>query len=345
MKKILNKKFLSMALVLSLLVLSLAGCSGGSDKSDDSATKDGNKNIVFADAGWDSIKFHNAVAGTVAEEVFGYTWEEIPGSTPVVHEGTITGEIDVHMEEWTDNIPSYTKDLEAGKLKELGVNFDDNYQGFYVPKYVIEGDPERDIEAMAPDLKTVEDLKKYADIFPDEENPGRGRVYGAIPGWEVDTIMNNKYMYYGLDETFEYFRPGSEAALGSALSGAYEKGEAVVGYYWEPTWLMGKYDFVLLEDAPYDKDTYLDGETALPPVKVTIAVSNDFADGDNEDFIDFLSNYSTSSQLTSDALAYMQDNDANYIEAARWFIEEHIDLIGDWLSEEDLNTLKDSMDI
>ena len=188
-------------------------------------------------------------------------------------------------------------------------------------------------------------MKKYADIFPDEENPGRGRVYGAIPGWEVDTIMNNKYMYYGLDETFEYFRPGSEAALGSALSGAYEKGEAVVGYYWEPTWLMGKYDFVLLEDAPYDKDTYLDGETALPPVRVTIAVSNDFAEGGNEDFIDFLSNYSTSSQLTSDALAYMQDNDANYIEAARWFIEEHIDLIGDWLSEEDLNTLKDSMDI
>lgn len=320
------KRFLSLLIIGLLLVTSLAACTGG-----DSAS---GGHIKFADAGWDSIKFHNAVAGTIAAEAFGYTWEEVPGSTPVVHEGTITGEIDVHMEEWTDNIPTYMKDLEAGKLKELGVNFDDNYQGFYVPRYVIEGDSERGIEAMAPDLKTVEDLKKYPDVFPDEEDKEMGRIYGAIPGWEVDNIMYNKYMYYGLDESFTYFRPGSEAALASALSGAYERGEPVVGYYWEPTWLMGKYDFVLLDDAPYDKDTYLEGETALPPVRVTIAVSNDFAEGDNDEIIDFLSKYSTSSQLTSDALAYMQDNDADYVEAAKWFIGENEDLIKEWLGEE-----------
>ena len=181
------KKFLSLFLVSVLLVGTLAACSG------DNSAEGGH--IKFADAGWDSVKFHNAVAGTIAEKAYGYTWEEVPGSTPVVHEGILTGEIDIHMEEWTNNIQSYMTDLEAGKLTELGVNFDDNYQGFYVPRYVIEGDSERGIEAMAPDLKTVEDLKNYADVFVDEENPDMGRVYGAIPGWEVDTIMNNKYMH------------------------------------------------------------------------------------------------------------------------------------------------------
>ncbi|MFB0972311.1 MAG: hypothetical protein QMB54_04940, partial [Neofamilia sp.] len=34
----------------------------------------GKKEIKFADAGWDSIKFHNAVAGTILEELYGYTW-------------------------------------------------------------------------------------------------------------------------------------------------------------------------------------------------------------------------------------------------------------------------------
>ena len=85
--------------------------------------------IVFADVGWDSIKLNNAIAGLIAEEVFGYTWTEVPSSTPIAHEALINGEIDVHMEEWTDNIPSYQTDLEAGKFVELGINFNDNYQG------------------------------------------------------------------------------------------------------------------------------------------------------------------------------------------------------------------------
>lgn len=328
MKGVLHlKRFLSILIAGLFAIIGLTACVGGGSTS--------KGNIKFADVGWDSIKFHNAVAGIIAEEAFGYTWQEVPGSTPVVHEGILSGEVDVHMEEWTANIPTYTADLKEGRLVELGVNFDDNFQGFYVPRYVIEGDSERGIEAVAPNLKTVEDLKEYSDIFKDEEVAGKGRVYGSIPGWETDDIMHNKYLHYGLDENFIYFRPGSSAALASALQGAYEKGEPVVGYYWEPTWLMGKYDFVLLEDEPYDENTYLDGKTALPAVKVTIAVSNDFNnDETNSEMIEFLSKYSTSSQLTSDALAYMQDNNESYEETAKWFIKEHEDLIVEWLGDE-----------
>src|SRR5690606_879288 len=104
---------------------------------------------------WDSIKFHNAVAGLIAERLYGYSWREVPGSTTVLHEGLIKGEIDIHMEVWTDNIATYEADLAEGKFKDLGVNFDDNYQGLYVPRYVIEGDAERGIEPLAPDLKYV----------------------------------------------------------------------------------------------------------------------------------------------------------------------------------------------
>ena len=123
-------------------------------------------------------------------------WEEVPGSSPVTHEGVLSGEIDVHMEEWTMNIPTYEDDVAQGRMQQLSVNFDDNRQGFYVPRYVIEGDSEKGIEPMAPDLKTVEDLKKYPDVFPDEENPSKGRVYGAIPGWDADDLMFAKYEYY-----------------------------------------------------------------------------------------------------------------------------------------------------
>lgn len=301
------------------------------------------KEIAFADVGWDSVKFHNAVAGLIAEQIFGYKWREVPGSTTVLHEGLLKGEIDVHMEEWTDNLATYEKDLNEGKFKDLGVNFDDNDQGFYVPRYVIEGDAERGIKAMAPDLKYVWDLKKYPDIFPDAEIKGMGRVYGAIPGWEVDKIIHNKYLHYNLDENFVYFRPGSDAALSSALTSAYEKGEPIVAYYWEPTWLMGKYDFVLLKDKPFDANTYLEGKTKLPSVKVNIGVSNKFYEQSPE-MVGFLTKYKTSSALTSEALAHMQETESNYIETAKWFLKQHDELIDQWLNPGDAQKIRAYLD-
>ena len=179
------------------------------------------------------------------------------------------------------------------------------------------------------------------ELFPDDEDPDRGRVYGAIPGWEADEIMYNKYLHYGLDETFTYFRPGSDPALQTAIISAYDRGEPVVAYYWEPTWLLGMYDMVLLEDEPYDRDTYLLGQSALPAVRVTVCASNNFADNEaHKDFIDFLSNYGTSSELTSEGLAYMQETGADYIETAKWFLREHEELLDAWLKPEDAEAMK-----
>ncbi|CDZ75714.1 ABC transporter permease [Peptoniphilus sp. ING2-D1G] len=328
-------KFKKFSLLLVLLCFLLVGCSSNS-------SSDVNKEIKFADAGWDSVKFHSAVAGTILQELYGYTWSEVTASTPVAHQGLMSGEIDVMMESWTQNIPTYPEDVKAGKLQELGVNFDDNYQGIYVPRYVIEGDEKRGIESSAPDLVNVWDLKKYPDVFRDDEDPSKGRIYGAIPGWEIDNIMHKKYLHYGLDENFVYFRPGSEAALATAITSAYEKGLPVAAYYWEPTWLLGKYDMVLLQDEPYDPALFLEGQTECPSVVVTVCSSNDFAK-ENPEAVSFLSKYKTSSALTSEALAYMQDNEADYETTAKWFIQEHSELLTEWLSPEDAEKVLSSI--
>ncbi|MDY4785248.1 glycine betaine ABC transporter substrate-binding protein [Pygmaiobacter massiliensis] len=322
------KRWIALLLCLLLCLGLFAGC--GSKKQD---------TIVFADAGWDSSKFHNAVAGLIAESVYGYTWSETTGSSTVLLEGMKKGEIDVFMEMWTDNIASYDEDIANGRIQEMGTNFDDNMQGFYVPRYVIEGDPERGIEPMAPELRNVADLANYASLFKDEEQPSKGRIYGAIPGWEIDNVMYKKYQHYGLDKNFVYFRPGSDASLSAAITSAYEKGEPIVAYYWEPTWLMGKYDFVLLQDAPYDPVGFAEGKTACPAVNVTISTSNAFAEK-NPEFCQFLSKYRTSSALTSEALAYMQDTGANYVDTAKWFLGEHPELLEQWLAPDDVEKVQ-----
>ena len=207
------RKMIALAAVFAALLCFVAGCS----------SKGQSKTISFADVGWDSILFHNAVAGTVAEAVFGYSYAEVSGSTPITHEAVKKGEIDVHMEVWTDNLPSYPSDIAAGALKELSVNFDDNAQGFYVPRYVIEGDASRGIEPMAPNLKTVADLKDYGQIFKDPEDPSKGIIYGGITGWEITDIMHKKYLYYGLDKGYNYLEPGTDAATSAVLVSSYDK--------------------------------------------------------------------------------------------------------------------------
>ena len=309
------------AMLTSLLVISLAACGSSSGN---------NATVTFADAGWDSIKFHNEVAIYIAEKAYDLKGEQTSGTTAITYSAMESGDLDVYMEVWTDNLASYSDDLAAGAFQELAVNFDDNAQGFYVPRYVIEGDAERGIEASAPDLKSVADLANYSDVFTDQDDPSKGRIYGAISGLEVDTVMRNKVTYYGLDKYYNYIDPGSEAALAASISAAYEKGEPIVAYYWEPTWITGKYDLVLLQDAPYNADVYLNGECACPSVKVTICVSNDFAKA-QPDYCAFLSQYQSSSALTAESLSYMEENDASYEDTVVWFLKQHDEFLDQWL--------------
>lgn len=299
--------------------------------------------VVFGEAGWDSMKFHNAVGMFIAEAAFDIETDEISGSSAITYGALKTGDVQVYMETWTDSFATYDDDLIEGKIVELSVNYDDNTQGLYVPRYIIEGDAERGIEAIAPDLKTVEDLKKYSDIFTDPDDTSKGRIYGAISGWEVDVILRNKYEYYGLDQFYNYIDPGSDSALAASIVAAYEKGDAIVTYYWEPAWITGKYDLVLLEDVPYDENTYSAGQCEFPAVRITVCVNSDFKNT-NPEFCEFLSKYQTSSALTSEALSYIQNNNAGYEDAAKWFLTEHNELLDKWLTPDKAELVKAQLD-
>jgi glycine betaine/proline transport system permease protein/glycine betaine/proline transport system substrate-binding protein len=279
------------------------------------------------------MRFHNAVAAFIGETAYHIEASVISGSTAITYTGLKGGDIQVYMETWTDLLATYKDDLEEGSIRELSVNFDDNAGGLYVPRYVIEGDPDRGIEAGAPDLRTVRDLLNYPDLFPDPDDDSKGLIYGAISGWEVDKILRAKYVAYGLDQDYNYLDPGSDAALAASISAACERGENFVAYYWEPTWITGKYDLYLLQDDPYDEDLYYKGECEMPSMRVTVCVNRDFYDA-APDFCAFLSNYKTSSALTAEALSYIQDNGASYEDAAAWFLRQHDELITQWLPED-----------
>ncbi|WP_205842168.1 glycine betaine ABC transporter substrate-binding protein [Natranaerobius trueperi] len=123
---------------------------------------------------------------------------------------------------------------------------------------------------------------------------------------------------------YNYFRPGSEPALNTSLADAYESGEAWVGYNWEPTWVMGRYDLTLLKEPEFNEQNYYEGgyTTEIPSMEVTISVNQSLDDRAPE-VTEFLSNYETSSEITSEVLAYMEENDVDEREAAKYFFDEY----------------------
>ena len=68
-----KKKLLVIFLCLAMVLLPLAACTNNSDEK---------MHVTYADAGWDSIKFHNAVAMYIGEVAYNVEGEEISGQQP-----------------------------------------------------------------------------------------------------------------------------------------------------------------------------------------------------------------------------------------------------------------------
>ena len=329
------KKLLSLMLALFVMTSVFSGCSNeAATKAKEPVT------IVATDNGWDSQKLHNAIAEIIVENGYdGYIFETSSASSTMNWQAIISGDVDLDIESWTENVASYPDDVANGDIINIGILVPDSAQGLYVPRYVIEGDSERGIEPVAPDLKTVEDLKKYPDLFPDYEDKTKGRIYGSIPGWMADEVLYKKYEYYGLDEMFNYTRLGSEATLFASLVSAYNIGEPWVGYCYEPTWVSGKLDIVLLEDAPYDADLFVEGKCEFPKQELKIVSSNKFAERAPE-LVGFFEKYKTGSQLISEALAYLDETKATHEETAKWILKENDYLLDEWLPKENAEKVR-----
>lgn len=292
--------------------------------------------VVFAGLDWQSNAFHTEVARFILEQGYGCETDVLPGTTIPLLQGVAQGDIDIVMEVWKDNVTEvWNRGMRRRQVVEAGVNFPDAVQGWYVPRYLVEGD-----EASAPNLKSVGDLVTYKSLFTDPEEPDRGRFYNCIAGWNCEVINSAKLKAYGLDAHFTNFRPGTGAALAAAIASAYVREQPIVTYYWGPTWVLGKYDMVMLEEPDFDPDIFTalasdpdpEAATAYPVVEVAIGANRRFSEQAPK-IMEFLASYKTDAALVSTALAYMEDTGGQPDDAARHFLRTRQDVWSAWFPE------------
>ncbi|MDQ0314058.1 ABC transporter substrate-binding protein [Amorphus orientalis] len=308
--------------------------------------------VVFAGLDWDSSYFHNAVAGFILEHGYGCGTETSPGSTIPLLNAMARGAVDITMEMWIPNVRDvWDQAVARGRVVEVGVNFPDATQKWYVPKYLVEGD-----DAPAAGLTSVEDLAKYKDVFADPEEPDKGRFFNCILGWGCEVINTKKLHAYGLDDSYTNVRPGTGAALSAAIESHIQRNQPIVFYYWGPTWVLGKFAdrIVALDEPDYDPKIWsaliaasnpedVDKATAYPLVEVSIAVSTEFQEVAPK-IVEFLSNYQTTNEMVSEALAYMRDNNATADEAAIHFLQQNPDIWTGWVPDEVAATVKTALE-
>jgi ABC-type proline/glycine betaine transport system substrate-binding protein len=290
--------------------------------------------IVFAGFDWDSAQFHTAVARLILEKGYGCKTDAVVGSTIPLVQALAQGDVDVAMEIWKDNVTEvWTRAVARGQVLELGINFPDAVQGWYVPRALVAPG------AAAAGLRSVSDLPRFKALFRDPEEPAKGRFYNCPAGWNCEVINTAKLRAYGLDRDFANFRPGTGAALAAAIAGAMLKREPILAYYWGPTWVLGKYDLVALEEPPWNEtdwrrlaaDPAYPRAVAYPTVAVAIGANARFAAAAPETAA-FLRAYRTDAALINEALAAMQDSRGDAARAARTFLRRHGDIWHAWVA-------------
>lgn len=290
--------------------------------------------VVFGDATWDTQTLMTHIAGYIVEHGYGYEVQYRTTKNVFILDSIQLGDIDIHMEVAGKSLKEpLQKLLDSGQGEIAGISYAGIWQGWLVPTYIIEGVPERGIEASAPDLKAVFDMPKYWELFRDPEDPSKGRFYSCIPGWQCEKTNDHKIKAYGLDEYYNVLNPGSAAALASSLVSAYEKGEPWFGYYWSPTWVLAEVNMTPLEEPAFDEALWTEeADYACEyPLDENLIVTNISLRDRAPQVVEFLGSFTLSTELLNEALLYMKDKEATSPEAALWFLQNYEGVWTKWV--------------
>ncbi len=318
---------------------------------EDAQACDLDRDIVFGDLDWSSAQFHNRVAQFILEEGYGCSTDVIPGSTLPIYNGMARGDVDITMEIWVPNVQEWwDENTGNGSVEAVGLAYPDAVQGWFVPRYIVEGD-----DAPAAGLTSVDQLAEFAEVFRDPEDPDMGRFYNCIAGWGCENANTRKLAAYGLDESFTNFRPGTGGALAAAIESAILREQPIVFYYWGPTWVLGKVgdQVVQLDEPAYDEDTWnammaaepadsAEVATAYPVIPVEIGVNTEFG-AEAPTIVEFLGNYGMTGADVSAALLFMQENDVQADEAAEEFLRTREDIWTAWVSDDVADRIRSAL--
>ena len=222
--------------------------------------------INFHEGDWTGNIINGKVVEIILTEELGYEVEYkfLPAGPPA-WEAILAGDIDVAFEFWPSASPerhAYITEFGGdGSVAYFGETGLLGTSGWWVPRYVIEGDAARGIEAVAPDLKNWEQLNQYAELFATPETGSKGRLLACpIKAWQC----GDEIRIDNLKLNYESVLLGTEIAQWAELEAAYSRGQPLLIYSWTPHWTHAKYDLVRIRLPAYTDECWGGAEGFKP---------------------------------------------------------------------------------
>ena len=310
----LHKKLLTPLLFMGLLA--------GTSAAQAATWCESGKPVKFAGLNWESGMLLTDLMQFVLEKGYDCKTDTLPGNSITMENALGSNDIQVFAEEWVGRSNVWSKAEKAGKVVGVGAPVVGAVEGWYVPRYVIEGDASRNLEAKAPNLKAIADLAQYAAVFKDQEEPAKGRFYNCPAGWTCELDNSEMLKQYGLEKSYTNFRPGTGPALDAAILSSYKRGEPILFYYWSPTPMMGKVDLVKLDEKPgVDKS-----------VSIKVGLSKAFNEQAPE-LVAVLEKVNLPIDLLNQNLARMTHERIESPKLAVLFLKEHPEVWHAWVDE------------
>ena len=258
------------------------------------------KRLTVADLDWTGAVVTCRTLQYVLENEMGYKVKTVtmPGG-PGAWEAVRSGDVDYYCETWpsynpvkSEYLTEYGGDGSLIKIADSGII---GKSGYFVPRYVIEGDSSRGIPASAPNLKTVQDLNQYKHMFRSLESGDRGNLIGCpVAAW----LCEDQARLDTLGVDFYAQALGSEIAHWAEIEAKYKRGEPFVAYAWAPHWIHAALDLVEIELPVYDEGKW---PATNWPQDVTFKFGNPDFIKNNPDVVKLLENH----RLTNEQQAVM----------------------------------------
>ncbi|MGH1466842.1 MAG: glycine betaine ABC transporter substrate-binding protein [Cognatishimia sp.] len=300
------------------------------------------KTVTFAGLNWESAGFITEVMKTLVSVGYDCKVEDIPGTAIVLENAVINNEIQIFAEQWLGRSDVWSNALAAGQVRNVGEPFTGASEGWFIPSYMVKGDKERGVEAVAPDLHSLAQLSdpKIAELFKDPEEPSKGRFLNCPSGWSCEQLNTARLEAYDLKGMYTNFRPGTGTALDAAVAAADLQAEPILFYYWSPTAVMGRFDLIQLEEPAHSESCWKelhdpagkrDVGCAFPAVNVTYGINEEFAK-EAPALVDVFGQANFPLAVINGVLADMADTGMDAKEAAAAFLSTSPEIWADWVS-------------
>lgn len=305
----------------------------------------GQADLLFAGITCKSGRFYTEVVRQVLERGYGCKTGVVEGTSAETEAALNENRPQIWMENWGARDPISQKGLAEGKIKMVGqLLAGGGVEGWFVPEFVVKGDPRRRIKPLAPDLKTVEDLKRYAYIFsPDGKPDSKGIFYNCMDSWACAGFNDQRLKAYGLADSFLSYRPSSTAVLDMLVASSMAVDKPVLFYYWYPAALTaGEFKFVRLEEPAYKGQcwkTIISNPahpkpcgSAFKDTPLLIGVSTPFAN-ENPKLVKLLERVQLSGDQLSKALFRITENKGSDTREAVAFMSRYPEAWKFWVPE------------